>query len=202
MVQKTHKHRLTRRVFPCLFYLLNTSIELQHGTLYSILDEKHAFASLAMFDIQYLSKEWLDTCAVLYPCIKHILKQSMKIVTVSVYRSIGNGIIWLNAQYSPCGVIAKNLYMAAMLLKTTKVWTEWKNKVRELRKKNIYFKLHWKIYPKYFNFGQLLLSSVINIGELLYKHSFYKPSQTPLGQSEPNLITIRFELLRFDCNRF
>ena len=55
---------------------------------------------------------------------------------------------------------------------------------------------------KYFNFGQLLLSSVINIAELLYKHSFYEPSQTLLGQSEPNLITIRFELLRFDCNRF
>ena len=32
MVQKIHKHRLTRRVFPCLFYLLNTSTELQHGT--------------------------------------------------------------------------------------------------------------------------------------------------------------------------
>ena len=32
MVQNTHKHRLTRRVFPCLFYLLNTSTELQHGT--------------------------------------------------------------------------------------------------------------------------------------------------------------------------
>ena len=40
--------------------------------LYSTLDEKHAFASLAMFDIQYLIKEWLDTCAILYPCIKHI----------------------------------------------------------------------------------------------------------------------------------
>ena len=32
VVQKTHKHRLTRRVFPCLVYLLNTSTELQHGT--------------------------------------------------------------------------------------------------------------------------------------------------------------------------
>ena len=48
---------------------------------------------------------------------------------------------------------------------------------------------------KYFNFDQLLLSSVISIGELLYKHSFFEPSQTLLGQSEPNLITIRFELL-------
>ena len=55
---------------------------------------------------------------------------------------------------------------------------------------------------KYFNFGQLLLSSVIKTGELLHKHAFFEPSQTLLGQSEPNLITIRFELLRFDCNRF
>ena len=31
---------------------------------YSTLDEKHAFASLATFDIQYLIKEWLDTCAI------------------------------------------------------------------------------------------------------------------------------------------
>ena len=58
MVQKTHKHRLTRHLFPCMFYLLNTSTELQH------------------------------------PCINHILKQSMKIVTVSS-RSIRNRIDWL-----------------------------------------------------------------------------------------------------------
>ena len=55
MVQKTHKHQLTRRVFLCLFYLLNTSTKLQHG--YSTLEEEHALASLAMFDIQYLIKE-------------------------------------------------------------------------------------------------------------------------------------------------
>ena len=94
MVQKTHKHRLTRRVFPCLFYLLNTSTELQHGTP---LDEKHAFASLAMFDIQYVIKEWLDTFAILYPCIKHILKQSMKIVTVSVHRKWDRLVIYWHA---------------------------------------------------------------------------------------------------------
>ena len=36
--------------------------------------------------------------------------------------------------------------------------------------KFIYFKLHRKNLPnKYFNFGQLLLSSVVNIGELLCK---------------------------------
>ena len=52
--QKTPKHRLTRRAFSCLFYLLNTSTELQHGTTQ---DEKHAFASPAMLDIQYLIKE-------------------------------------------------------------------------------------------------------------------------------------------------
>ena len=66
-MQKTHKHWLTRRVFPCLFYLLNTSTNLQlFGIRYSTLDEKHAFASLAMFDIQYLIKEWLDKRAILY----------------------------------------------------------------------------------------------------------------------------------------
>ena len=54
------KMQKTRRVFPCLFYLLNTSTELLHGRItarYSTLDEKHAFASLAMFDMQYLIKE-------------------------------------------------------------------------------------------------------------------------------------------------
>ena len=39
-----------------------------------------------MFDIQYLIKEWLDTRAILYPGIKHVLKEGMKIVTVSVKR--------------------------------------------------------------------------------------------------------------------
>ena len=48
------------------------------------LDEKHAFASLAMFDIQYFIKEWLDMRAILYPGKKHVLKQAMKIMTVSV----------------------------------------------------------------------------------------------------------------------
>ena len=67
MVQKTHKHRLTRRVFPCLFYLFKYKYRIK--ARYSTLDEKHAFASLAVFDIQYLIKEWLDTCAILYPYI-------------------------------------------------------------------------------------------------------------------------------------
>ena len=53
---------------------------------YSTLDEKHAFASLAMFDIQYLIKNDSIRVHFLYPCIKHILKQSMTIVTVSVHR--------------------------------------------------------------------------------------------------------------------
>ena len=64
---------------------------------YSTLDEKHAFASLAMFDIQYLIKEWLDTCAILYPCIKNILKQSMKIVTVSVHQKWDRLVIYWHA---------------------------------------------------------------------------------------------------------
>ena len=53
---------------------------------YSTLDEKHAFASPPMFDIQYLIKEWLDKRAILYPRIKHVLKQGREIVTVSVHR--------------------------------------------------------------------------------------------------------------------
>ena len=64
---------------------------------YSALDEKHAFASLAMFDIQYLIKEWLDTCVIWYPCINHILKQSMKIVTVSVHRKWDRLVIYWHA---------------------------------------------------------------------------------------------------------
>ena len=54
---------------------------------------------------------------------------------------------------------------------------------------------------KYLDFGQLLLSSVVNTGELLYEqatsYSLFEPSQTPLGQSEPNLNTIGFELLNW-----
>ena len=64
--------------------------------LHSTLDEKHAFASLAMLDIQYLIKEWLDTRVILSPCINYILKQSMKIVTVSVHRKWDRLVIyWL-----------------------------------------------------------------------------------------------------------
>ena len=90
MVQKTHKYRLTGRVFPCKYKYRITA-------RYSALDEKHAFASLAIFDIQYLIKEWLDTCAILYPCTKHILKQSMKIVTVSVHRKWDRLVIYWHA---------------------------------------------------------------------------------------------------------
>ena len=158
MEQKTHKHRLTRRVFPCLFwgwsggakvlgklsvlgrptiwitvgqgptalavgagwgcldiftllypfsplspslwetaryrlkYCLKGLLNLKQPTnlacfilkykyritaRYSNLDDKHAFASLAMFDIQYPIKEWLDKRATLYPRIKHVLKEDM-----------------------------------------------------------------------------------------------------------------------------
>ena len=45
---------------------------------------------------------------------------------------------------------------------------------------------------------------MVNIGELLYKqatsYSPFGPYYTSLGQSEPKLITIGFELLRCDCN--
>ena len=50
-----------------------------------------------MFDIQYLIKEWLDTRVILYPCINHILKQSMKIVTVSVHRKWDRQVIYWHA---------------------------------------------------------------------------------------------------------
>ena len=52
-----------------------------------------------MFDIQYLIKEWLDTCAILYPCIKHILKQSMKIVTISVHWKWDRLVIYWHALF-------------------------------------------------------------------------------------------------------
>ena len=69
--------------------------------------------------------------------------------------------------------------------------------------KFIHFKLHWKIYP----INILILISYyfplwsIQVNCCLSKlhHTHFEPSQTPLGQSEHNLITIRFELLRFDC---
>ena len=38
--------------------------------MYLALGEKHAFASLAMFDIQYFIKEWLDKHAILYTTYK------------------------------------------------------------------------------------------------------------------------------------
>ena len=91
MVQKTHKHRLT----PCISMpVLPFKYKYRITARYSTLGEKHAFASLAMFDIQYLIKERLDTCAILYPCIKHILKQSMKIVAVSVHRKWDRLVIY------------------------------------------------------------------------------------------------------------
>ena len=65
---------------PVLPFKYKYRIRAQYWTL----EEKYAFASLAMFDIQYLIKKWLNMPAILYPCIKHVLKQGMKIVTASV----------------------------------------------------------------------------------------------------------------------
>ena len=45
-----------------------------------------------MFDIQYLMSEWHDKGAILPSGLKHVLKQCMKIVGVSL---VGNGIGWL-----------------------------------------------------------------------------------------------------------
>ena len=69
MVQKTHKHWSTRNVFPDLFAISNTSTELQHGTQLLI---KLTFASLAMFDIQYLMSEWHYKGAILPSGLKRI----------------------------------------------------------------------------------------------------------------------------------
>ena len=41
---------------------------------YSTFDEKLTFASLAMFDIQYLMSEWHDKGEILYSGLKHVLK--------------------------------------------------------------------------------------------------------------------------------
>ena len=65
MVQKTHKHR------PCISLpVLLFKYKYRITERYSALDEQHAFALLAMFDIQYLFKEWLDKREILYPCIE------------------------------------------------------------------------------------------------------------------------------------
>ena len=84
MVQKTHKHRLTRRIFLSLFYLFKYKYRII--ARYWTLDQKHAFASLAMFDIQYFITEWLDTRAISYRGMKLVLKQGMKVGTISVNR--------------------------------------------------------------------------------------------------------------------
>ena len=59
---------------------------------YSTFDEKFTFASLAMFDIQYLMSEWHDKGAILPSSIKHYWNKAWK---SWVPRSIGNGIGWL-----------------------------------------------------------------------------------------------------------
>ena len=51
---------------------------------YSTFEEKLTFASLAMFDIQYLMSEWYNEGAILPSGLKHVLKQGMKILGVSV----------------------------------------------------------------------------------------------------------------------
>ena len=83
MVQKTHKHRLTRCVFACLS-VLPFKHKYRITARYSTLDEKQVFASLVMtFNI--LSKNAsirVQFCT----HIKHVLKQGMKIVIVSVHQ--------------------------------------------------------------------------------------------------------------------
>ena len=82
MVQKTHKLWSARNVFPDLFFPFKYKYRIK--ARYSTFDEKLAFASLAMFDIQYLMSEWYDKGAILLSGLKHVLKQGMKIVGVLV----------------------------------------------------------------------------------------------------------------------
>ena len=78
MVQKTDKHWSTCNVcFPFKYKYWITA-------RYSTFDEKLTFASQAMFDIQYLMSEWHDKGASLPSGLKHVLKQGMKILGVSV----------------------------------------------------------------------------------------------------------------------
>ena len=82
MVQKTHKHWSTRNVFPDLFPPFKFKYRIT--ARYSTFDEKFAFASLAMFDIQYLMSERHDKGAILLSGLKRVLKQGMNIVGGSV----------------------------------------------------------------------------------------------------------------------
>ena len=78
MVQKTHKH--------AMYFLTRFTFKYKYRITarYSTFDGKLTFASLAMFDIQYLLSEWHDNGAILSSGLKHILKQGMKILGVSV----------------------------------------------------------------------------------------------------------------------
>ena len=82
MVQKTHKHWSTRNVFLDLFFPFKYKYRIT--ARYSTFDEKLIFASLAMFDIEHLMREWHDKGAIVPSGLKHVLKQGMKILGVSV----------------------------------------------------------------------------------------------------------------------
>ena len=106
MVQKTHKHRLIRRVFPCLFYILYTSTELQHGTQLEMKSMPLHHQPCWTFNI-LLKKDSIrvEFCN---PYIKHILKQSIKIVTVLVHRRWERTVFTLLCLFVPkprvCGI--------------------------------------------------------------------------------------------------
>ena len=75
MVQKTHKHWSTRNVFPDSVFPFKYKYRIT--ARFSTFDEKLAFDSLAMLDIQYLMSEWHNTGAILLSGLKHVLKQGM-----------------------------------------------------------------------------------------------------------------------------
>ena len=56
--KQSHRYRSTSANSPCIS-LPVVPLEYKYGITarYSTLDEKHAFASLSMFDIQYLIEE-------------------------------------------------------------------------------------------------------------------------------------------------
>ena len=70
-----------------MYFLTCFSFQIQvpnYSTVLNFWQKKLTFASRAMFDIQYLMSEWHDKGAILPSGLKHVLKQGMKILGVSV----------------------------------------------------------------------------------------------------------------------
>ena len=87
MVQKTHKHWSAFSVLPDPVFPFKYKYRIT--ARYSTFDKKLAFASLAMFDIQYLMSELHDKGAILLSGLKRIETRHEN------RGSVGNGIGWL-----------------------------------------------------------------------------------------------------------